>query len=105
MKFKTLVLTYPNGIKGYYDILSLEKYNDKVIRIIYENNKGRKYAYNNYGFYKHLENEPYHWHKHWTGWVPNRIYPISAVIIPAHFMNVRAGYCYNVPKEDIIHVF
>lgn len=64
----------------------------------------KKYAYNNHGFYKYLEDEPYYWHNSWRGWIPNKIHPIDAVIIPAHFMNVKAGH-YNVPKEDIIYVF
>lgn len=42
MKFKTLVLIYPNGIKGYYNILNLEKYNGKIIHVVYENSKGKK---------------------------------------------------------------
>ena len=105
MKFKTLVLTYPNGTKGYYPVSKIEKINGRLTRVMYENTRtNRKYCYSAGKFYKYKENEPHFWHKNWTGWVPNKISPVSAVVIPAHYINVRFG-CYNVPEEDIIHVF
>lgn len=105
MKFNTLVLTYPNGTKGYYPVDKIETVSKKVVRIYYRNTRTNiKYCYSDGNFYRYKENELHYWHKNWTGWVPNKIYPVSAVIIPAHYLNVMTGY-YSVPKEDIINVF
>lgn len=105
MKFNTLVLTYANGTKGYYPVDKIETVCKKVVRVYYKNTRTNvKYCYSEGNFYRYKVSEQHHWYEGWTGWVYDRIYPVSAVIIPAHYLNVMTGY-YNVLKEDIINVF